>query len=29
VSLTELGDALKTSFKLAANPFKNPRTADE
>ncbi|MFM9959974.1 MAG: Eco57I restriction-modification methylase domain-containing protein [Planctomycetaceae bacterium] len=28
-SLTELGDALKTSFKLAANPFKNPRTADD
>lgn len=28
-SLTELGDALKTSFKLSANPFKNPRTADE
>lgn len=28
-SLTELGDALKTSFKLVANPFKNPRTADE
>ena len=28
-SLTELGDALKTSFRLATNPFKNPRTADE
>lgn len=25
----ELGAALKTSFKLSANPFKNPRTADE
>ena len=28
-SLTELGDAPKTSFRLAASPFKNPRTADE
>jgi len=28
-SLNELGDALKTSFKLAANPFKKPQTADE
>ncbi len=23
------GAALKTSFKLSGNPFKNPRTADE
>ncbi len=28
-SLNELGDALKTSFKLKANPFKKPQTADE
>ena len=28
-SLQELGAALKTSFKLKANPFKNPKTADE
>ena len=28
-SLTELGDALKTSFDLTASPFKTPRTADE
>jgi hypothetical protein len=27
--LMALGDALKTSFKLASNPMKNPRTADE
>ena len=27
--LRELGDALKTSFKLKANPFKKPQTADE
>ena len=27
--MMELGAALKTSFKLAANPFQNPRTADE
>jgi hypothetical protein len=25
----DLGAALKTSFKLTANPFKNPKTADE
>ncbi len=25
----ELGAALKTSFKLPSNPFRNPRTADE
>jgi hypothetical protein len=25
----ELGAALKTSFKLARNPFANPKTADE
>lgn len=29
MSLNELGDALKTSFKLKANPFKKPQTADE
>lgn len=29
LSLNQLGAALKTSFKLPANPFKNPRTADE
>jgi hypothetical protein len=28
-SLTDLGAALKTSFKLGANPFKNPKTADQ
>ena len=28
-SLNELGDALKTSFKLKANPFKKPQTANE
>ena len=28
-SLAALGDALKTSFKLGSNPFKNPRAADE
>ena len=28
-SLNELGDALKTSFRLKANPFKKPQTADE
>lgn len=28
-SLNELGDALKTSFKLKANPFKKPQAADE
>lgn len=27
--LIPLGDALKQSFKLASNPMKNPRTADE
>ena len=26
---TELGTALKASFKLPASPFRNPRTADE
>ncbi|MDZ4686108.1 MAG: N-6 DNA methylase [Planctomycetaceae bacterium] len=29
LSLNELGDALKTSFKLKANPFKTPNVADE
>jgi hypothetical protein len=29
LSPNELGAALKTSFKLASNPLKNPRTADE
>ena len=29
LSLNELGDALKTSFKLKANPFKKPQVADE
>lgn len=29
VALNPLGDALKQSFKLATNPMKNPRTADE
>lgn len=29
LSLNQLGDALKTSFKLKSNPLKNPRTADE
>jgi hypothetical protein len=29
LSLNELGDALKTSFKLKSNPFKKPQTADE
>lgn len=28
-SFNELGDALKTSFRLKANPFKKPQTADE
>lgn len=28
-SLSELGEALKASFKLRANPFRDPRTADE
>lgn len=28
-SLSELGEALKVSFKLQANPFRHPRTADE
>jgi hypothetical protein len=28
-SLNELGEALKTSFKLKTNPMKNPRLADE
>jgi hypothetical protein len=28
-SPTQLGAALKTSFKLPSNPLKNPRTADE
>ncbi len=28
-SLNDLGEALKTSFKLKQNPFTNPRTADE
>ena len=27
--LNELDDALKTSFKLTANPFKKPQTADK
>jgi hypothetical protein len=29
LSLNELGQALKTSFKLRASPFKNPHAADE
>jgi hypothetical protein len=29
LSLSQLGEALKSSFKLKASPFKNPRTADE
>lgn len=29
LSLNQLGDALKTSFKLPSNPLKNPRAADE
>jgi hypothetical protein len=29
LSLNQLGDALKQSFKLPANPLKNPRAADE
>lgn len=29
LSLNELGDALKTSFKLKSNPFKKPQIADE
>lgn len=29
LSLSELGEALKVSFKLQANPFRHPRTADE
>jgi hypothetical protein len=28
-SLTELGKAIKTSYKLARSPFENPRCADE
>ena len=28
-SLQQLGPALKTSFKLSGDPFKNPRTADD
>ncbi len=28
-SLNELGDALRTSFRLKANPFKKPQIADE
>jgi hypothetical protein len=29
IALNPLGEALKQSFKLAANPMKSPRTADE
>jgi hypothetical protein len=29
LSLNQLGDALKQSFKLPTNPMKNPRAADE
>jgi hypothetical protein len=29
LSSSQLGEALKSSFKLKASPFKNPRTADE
>lgn len=29
LSLNELGQALKTSFKLRANPFQDPRMADQ
>jgi hypothetical protein len=29
LSLSQLGDAVKSSYKLKGNPFKNPRTADE
>jgi hypothetical protein len=29
LSVNDLGAALKTSFKLPANPFKNPRVADQ
>jgi hypothetical protein len=29
LSLNQLGDALKQSFKLQTNPLKNPRAADE
>jgi hypothetical protein len=29
LSLSQLGEALKASFKLKANSFKNPRTADD
>jgi hypothetical protein len=29
LSLPQLGAALKASFKLSGDPFKNPRTADE
>jgi hypothetical protein len=29
LSVNDLGAALKTSFKLSANPFKNPRMADQ
>ena len=28
-SLNELGDTFQISFKLKANPFKKPQTADE
>ena len=29
LTLQQLGAALKTSFKLSGDPFKNPRTADQ
>lgn len=29
LSLSQIGDPLKSSFKLKASPFKNPRTAGE
>jgi hypothetical protein len=29
LSLSQLGEALKSSFKLKASPFRSPRTADE
>jgi hypothetical protein len=29
LSLNELGQALKTSFKLRTSPFQNPRLADQ
>ncbi|HTE88544.1 MAG TPA: hypothetical protein VK639_06280 [Terriglobales bacterium] len=29
LSLNQLGDALKLSFKLPTSPMKNPRAADE